>query len=112
MNVTSARTILGIRHEHPSTDEVRVAWRRFARENHPDVRPGDPAAATRFVVGRDAYDTLNGQAPAAPVRRFAREPHDAGTYRPAAGGRIVKGPEAAAAHPYAFGHVTLREWQA
>ncbi len=39
-------------------DAVRVAWRRLAKENHPDVRPGDADAATRFQAIQAAYDVL------------------------------------------------------
>lgn len=113
MNVTSARHVLGISHERPSTEELRGAWRRFAREHHPDVRPGDPAAAARFAVGRDAYESLAAPATVGGARRAAPPVADAGVYRPdPRGGRILRGVEAAAARPYAFGNVTLREWQA
>jgi hypothetical protein len=39
-------------------DAVRAAWRRLAKENHPDVRPGDPEAAARFQAIQAAYDVL------------------------------------------------------
>ncbi|HEX8553449.1 MAG TPA: J domain-containing protein [Sphingomonas sp.] len=39
-------------------DAIRAAWRRLAKENHPDVRPGDPAAATRFQSIQAAWDVL------------------------------------------------------
>jgi curved DNA-binding protein len=40
-----------------STDEIRTAYRRLARENHPDVNK-DPAAADRFKEISEAYDVL------------------------------------------------------
>ena len=39
-------------------DAVRAAWRRLAKANHPDVRPGDAEAATRFQAIQAAYDVL------------------------------------------------------
>ena len=39
-------------------DEVKAAWRRLAKANHPDVRPGDAEAATRFQAVQAAYEVL------------------------------------------------------
>ncbi len=39
-------------------DGVRAAWRKLAKENHPDVRPGDAEAATRFQAIQAAYEVL------------------------------------------------------
>jgi curved DNA-binding protein CbpA len=39
-------------------DDVRLAWRRLAKSNHPDVRPGDKEAASRFQAIQAAYDVL------------------------------------------------------
>ena len=39
-------------------EAVRVAWRRLAKSNHPDVRPGDKEAAARFQAIQAAYDVL------------------------------------------------------
>ena len=48
-------------------DAVRVAWRKLAKENHPDVKPGDADAAERFRQIQAAYDVLR----AAEERRLA-----------------------------------------
>ena len=37
---------------------VKGAYRRFAKESHPDVRPGDKDAATRFQQVQAAYAVL------------------------------------------------------
>ncbi|MBR0551893.1 J domain-containing protein [Stakelama marina] len=37
---------------------VRVAWRKLAKENHPDVKPGDEEAAKRFHAIQAAFDVL------------------------------------------------------
>lgn len=39
-------------------EAVRQAWRRLAKENHPDVNPGDADAARRFQAAQAAYDVL------------------------------------------------------
>ena len=41
-----------------SFEEVKTAWRRLAKANHPDVKPGDEAAAERFRKVQAAYDVL------------------------------------------------------
>jgi hypothetical protein len=41
-----------------SFEDVRTAWRRLAKSNHPDVKPGDADAATRFQAIQAAYDVL------------------------------------------------------
>jgi hypothetical protein len=39
-------------------DDVKAAWRRLAKANHPDARPGDDAAAERFRAVQAAWDVL------------------------------------------------------
>ena len=51
-------------------EDVRAAWRRMAKANHPDVRPGDKDAATRFQGVQAAYEVL-------------RAAEDARTWKPA-----------------------------
>ena len=38
--------------------EVKAAYRRLAKENHPDLKPGDEEAATSFKQVQAAYDVL------------------------------------------------------
>src|SRR5690606_27353738 len=39
--------------------EISKAYRRIARENHPDVKPGDAAAEARFKEASEAYSVLS-----------------------------------------------------
>lgn len=39
-------------------DAVKKSWRRLAKENHPDVKPGDNEAAVRFQAIQAAYEVL------------------------------------------------------
>lgn len=41
-----------------SLDEVKSAYRKKARENHPDLNPDDPSAAERMNKVNEAYDRI------------------------------------------------------
>jgi hypothetical protein len=41
-----------------SFDDAKIAWRRLAKANHPDVRPNDTDAADRFRAIQAAWDVL------------------------------------------------------
>jgi molecular chaperone DnaJ len=42
-----------------STEEIKRAFRRLARETHPDANPDDPAAEARFRQIAEAYEVLS-----------------------------------------------------
>jgi curved DNA-binding protein len=48
--------VLGVSRD-ASADDIRAAYRRLARENHPDVNK-DPGAEDRFKAVSEAYDVL------------------------------------------------------
>ncbi|NJM63468.1 MAG: J domain-containing protein [Oscillatoriales cyanobacterium RU_3_3] len=50
--------ILGVSRD-ATTDEIKKAYRRLARQLHPDVNPGDKAAEDRFKDINEAYDVLS-----------------------------------------------------
>ena len=57
-----------------SRDEIAQAWRRPARDEHPDSRPGDADAPGRFRTLAEAYQVLGDPARrAAYDRALARE---------------------------------------
>jgi len=76
-------TVLGVA-KSAQDDEIRRAYRRLAKELHPDVRPDDPAASDRFKRVTAAYDILGDtskrrryddgeiDAQGEPVRTYAR----------------------------------------
>ena len=39
-------------------DEIKAAYRKLARQYHPDLHPNDPSAAEKFKAVSEAYDTL------------------------------------------------------
>ena len=51
-------TILGISKD-ASEDDIRHAYRKLAREHHPDLNPGDAAAEDRFKTISAAYEVLS-----------------------------------------------------
>jgi molecular chaperone DnaJ len=50
-------SILGIPRS-AKDQEIKKAYRRLARKNHPDVNPGDKSAEERFKKIQEAYDVL------------------------------------------------------
>jgi molecular chaperone DnaJ len=49
--------ILGVSRD-ASQEEIKRAFRRLARQYHPDVNPGDPQAEARFKEVAEAYEVL------------------------------------------------------
>jgi len=50
--------VLGV-DEKASTEEIKRAYRRLAKENHPDAHPGDKQAELRFKEISEAYSILS-----------------------------------------------------
>ncbi len=96
-------TVLGVA-KGAQDDEIRRAYRRLAKELHPDVRPNDPAASDRFKRVTAAYDILGDaakrrryddgeiDAQGEPVRTYARNGAGAsGNWANGFGGRDAGG---------------------
>ncbi len=49
--------VLGVAKDAPA-DEIKKAYRKLARANHPDSHPGDTAAEERFKSIAEAYDVV------------------------------------------------------
>jgi molecular chaperone DnaJ len=62
--------ILGVARD-ASTEDIKRAFRRLARETHPDSNPGDPQAEGRFREIAQAYEVLSN-----PQRRAAYDRGD------------------------------------
>ena len=57
MTVVDFYAVLGVR-RNATLAEVRRAYQKRARQIHPDLNPGDPAAAERFRVVSEAFAVL------------------------------------------------------
>ena len=65
--------LLGVPRE-ASREEIALAWRRRARDEHPDARPADDGAPGRFRALAEAYQVLGDPARRATYdRALARE---------------------------------------
>lgn len=51
-------SVLGVS-KSASTDEIKRAFRKLARQYHPDVNPGDQVAEARFKEISEAYEVLS-----------------------------------------------------
>ena len=71
---------LGIRRE-ATADEIKQAYRKRAREYHPDLHPGDKQAEAKFKEIQEAYDVLGD-----PDKRDQYDRFGAASFEQGAGG--------------------------
>jgi DnaJ-class molecular chaperone len=89
-------TVLGVSRD-ASADEIRKAYRKLAKENHPDLKPGDPAAEKRFLEVQAANDIVGNKDKRA---RFDRGEIDAEGQERAEQPSYRHYADAGADHPY------------
>ncbi len=75
--MTDHYQVLGIGRDASPTD-IKKAFRRLARETHPDANPDDPAAEARFRQVAEAYEVLSD--PEKRARYDRGESLDAGSF--------------------------------
>src|SRR2546428_8665268 len=78
-----------------SEQKIKKAYRKLAREYHPDRNPGDKQAEARFKEVQDAYDVLSDKNKRAQYDRFGFVGPDGGFpgghNDPPAGRRCLQG---------------------
>lgn len=65
-------TVLGVARD-AGENEIRSAYRKLARQYHPDVNPGNTAAETRFKEINEAYQVLSDAEKRAKYDQFGRD---------------------------------------
>ncbi len=76
--------VLGVE-KSASQDEIKKAFRKAAKENHPDLHPGDAEAEARFKEIQEAYEILSDEQNRAKYDQFGHAAFDP-TYGGAGGG--------------------------
>ncbi len=78
---TDAYELLGVPREADET-QIKKAFRKLARELHPDVNPDDAAAEARFKEVAEAYEILSDPERRATYDRYGYEGLRSGGYTP------------------------------
>ncbi|MER3434778.1 MAG: molecular chaperone DnaJ [Leptolyngbya sp. ERB_1_1] len=63
MNIADSYRLLGLR-TGATYEDIKTAYRKLARQLHPDLNPGDDRAKERFIRITEAYQFLLGVVPA------------------------------------------------
>lgn len=77
--------VLGVQ-RNASEDDIKKAYRKLARQYHPDRNPGDKQAEAKFKEVQDAYDTLSDKTKRANYDQFGFVGPDGGSGRGGRGG--------------------------
>jgi DnaJ-class molecular chaperone len=70
-----------------SEEDIKKAYRKLARQHHPDRNPGDKQAEAKFKEVQEAYDVLTDKTKRAQYDRFGRVGPDGGFGGGPGGGR-------------------------
>jgi DnaJ-class molecular chaperone len=73
--------VLGVKRD-AAADEIRKAYRKLSRENHPDVKKDDKAASEKFKKVQEAYAVLGDAEKRAQYDRFGHAYSQAGGRTP------------------------------
>ncbi len=85
--------VLGVGRE-ASDDDIKRAFRKKAKEYHPDRNADDPQAETKFKEVNEAYEVLKDGEKKAAYDRFGHAAFEAGMGGPRPGGRAGPGGQA------------------
>lgn len=77
--------ILGVDKNIPQKD-VRVAYRKRAKQFHPDLHPNDPKAKAKFQALNEAYDVISDPDKRAKYDKYGEQWKNAQAYEQAGGG--------------------------
>lgn len=77
--------ILGVDKNIPQKD-VRAAYRKRAKQFHPDLHPNDPKAKAKFQALNEAYDVISDPDKRAKYDQYGKQWKNAQTYEQAGGG--------------------------
>src|SRR5262249_27569916 len=69
--------VLGVA-KKATADEIKSAYRKLARQYHPDRNPGDKQAEARFKEVQEAYDVLSDPAKGSVYDRYGTAGPDGG----------------------------------
>jgi curved DNA-binding protein len=81
--------ILGVR-EDAAAEDLKKAYRRLAREHHPDRNPDKPGAEDRFKEIQEAYDVLGDVEKRRRYDRLRRNPFMSNGFKTTAGNRYER----------------------
>lgn len=82
--------ILGVPKDIPQ-DEVKAAYRKRAKQFHPDLHPNDPKAKAKFQALNEAYDVISDPDKRRKYDQYGEHWHEAEQFGNAAGGSAGQG---------------------